>query len=68
VYQINATAVAAKAGKATTICLSVSLALLFPRPAGADAVTDWNANAGNQHSPRASHRVTTHSTSPVSTR
>jgi len=46
VYQINATAVAAKAGKATTICLSVSLALLFPRPAGADAVTDWNANAG----------------------
>ena len=33
-------------GKAATICLSVSLALLFPRPAAADAVTDWNVNAG----------------------
>ena len=33
--------------KAATICLSVSLALFFPRPAVADAVTDWNANAGD---------------------
>jgi hypothetical protein len=34
-----------KAVKAATICLSASLALLYPRPAAADAVTDWNANA-----------------------
>jgi hypothetical protein len=31
--------------KVATICLSVGLALFFPRPASADAVTDWNANA-----------------------
>jgi hypothetical protein len=31
--------------KATTICLSLSLALVLPRSAAADAVTDWNANA-----------------------
>ncbi|MGH9627787.1 MAG: vanadium-dependent haloperoxidase, partial [Bryobacteraceae bacterium] len=37
---------AARAGKAATICLSVSVALFFPRSAGADAVTDWNVNAG----------------------
>ena len=46
-YQINEAAITVRAGKAVTICLSVSLALLLPRPAGADAVTDWNANAGN---------------------
>jgi hypothetical protein len=28
------------------ICLSMSLALVFPRPAAADAVTDWNVNVG----------------------
>jgi hypothetical protein len=32
--------------KVATICLSVGLALFFPRPASADAVTDWSANAG----------------------
>jgi hypothetical protein len=46
VYQTNETAMAVRAGKAATICLSVSLALLFPRPAAGDAVTEWNANAG----------------------
>ena len=44
--QINETLMAARTGKAATICLSMSLALLFQRPAVADAVTDWNANAG----------------------
>lgn len=34
-----------RAGKASMICLSLSLALLFPQPAVADAVTDWNASA-----------------------
>jgi len=29
-----------------TFCLTVSLALVWIRPAGADAVTTWNANAG----------------------
>ncbi len=45
-YQINKTAMPVRSGKAATICLSLSLALLFPRQAAADAVTDWNANAG----------------------
>jgi len=40
------TVLAAKVVKAATICLSMSLALVCPRPAAADAVTDWNANAG----------------------
>lgn len=35
-----------KAAQASTISLSVSLSLFFPRPAAADAVTDWSANAG----------------------
>jgi hypothetical protein len=29
------------------MCVSLCLALLFPRPAAADAVTDWSANAGH---------------------
>lgn len=45
-YQINKIVTAARIGKAATICLSMSTALLFQRPAIADAVTDWNANAG----------------------
>ena len=44
--RINETVMAVRVGKAATICLSMSLALVFPRPAAADAVTDWNANAG----------------------
>jgi PAP2 superfamily/Dockerin type I domain len=42
--KINAT-ISARVGKAATICLSVSLALFFPCPAEADALTDWNLNA-----------------------
>jgi len=37
---------AVRVRKAATTCLSMSLALLFQRPAVADAVTDWNVNAG----------------------
>lgn len=44
--QSNETIMDIKAGKAATICLSMGLALLVPRPAAADAVTDWNVNAG----------------------
>jgi hypothetical protein len=44
--EVNQIAMAVRAGKAATICMSVGLALLFPRHAAADAVTDWNANAG----------------------
>ncbi len=36
----------ARAGHAATICLSVGLVLFFPPRAAADAVTDWNVNAG----------------------
>jgi hypothetical protein len=43
--QINETVLPARVGTAATICLSVSLAVLFQRPAVADAVVDWNANA-----------------------
>ena len=39
-------AMAGKAVKVAMICLSASAALVFPRVAAADAVTDWNANAG----------------------
>jgi hypothetical protein len=39
------TVVAVKAVNVATICLSASLALVFPRSAMADAVIDWNANA-----------------------
>src|SRR5262245_58157396 len=45
VYQTLDTLMAVRAGKVVAICLSVSLALFFPRPAAADAVTDWSANA-----------------------
>jgi hypothetical protein len=45
VHQIVDVLMSARAGKAVTICLTVSLALFFPRSAGADAVTDWNVNA-----------------------
>ena len=44
-HQINETVLPARARTAATICLSVSLAMLFQRPAVADAVVDWNANA-----------------------
>jgi hypothetical protein len=44
--QINDTVMAVRVGKAATICFSMSLVLFFQRPAVADAVTDWNANAG----------------------
>ena len=37
---------AAKVAKAATLCLSMTLVLVFPHSAAADAVTDWNANAG----------------------
>jgi hypothetical protein len=46
VRQSNKTIMDGKAGKAAMLCLSVSLALLVPRTATADAVTDWNVNAG----------------------
>ena len=38
--------ISARAGHAATICLSVGLVLFFPLRASADAVTDWNVNAG----------------------
>jgi hypothetical protein len=41
----NETIVAARAAKATAICLSMSFALVFPAVVAADAVTDWNVNA-----------------------
>jgi hypothetical protein len=44
--RINETVIASKAAKTAAIFLSMSLALIFPRPATADAVTDWNVNAG----------------------
>ena len=44
--RIKETVMAVKAVKAVTICMSVSLALVLPRFAAADAVTDWNVNAG----------------------
>lgn len=44
--RIKAAVMAVEAVKITTICLLAGLALFFPRPAVADAVTDWNANAG----------------------
>jgi hypothetical protein len=44
--QITEAVMAVRVGKAATVCLSMCLALLFQRPAVADAVTDWNANAG----------------------
>src|SRR5262245_59445373 len=44
--QITETVMDVRVGKAATICLSMGLVLLFQRPAVADAVTDWNANAG----------------------
>lgn len=43
---IKKTVIAAKAVKVATICLAASLALVFPPSASADAVTDWNGNAG----------------------
>lgn len=46
-HHIHEPAVRSIAGKASTICMSVSLSVLFPGPAtAADAVTTWNANAG----------------------
>jgi len=37
---------AVRTGRAARICLSLSLGLIFQHPATADAVTDWNVNAG----------------------
>lgn len=44
-YPFKENMMTVKAVKVATICLSASLALVFPRSAAADAVTDWNANA-----------------------
>ena len=44
-FEIPETVLAVRTGKAAALCLSMSLALLFPRSASADAVTAWNVNA-----------------------
>jgi hypothetical protein len=46
VCRTKETVLPAKFVKTATLCLSVSLVLVFPHSAAADAVTDWNANAG----------------------
>ncbi len=46
VSQIRETVLAVRAGKTAAICLAMSAALVFPPGASADAVTDWNVNAG----------------------
>ena len=46
VSQIRETVLAVRAGKAAALCLAMSAALVFPPRAAADAVTDWNVNAG----------------------
>jgi hypothetical protein len=45
VLQNNEMLMSLRSGKAATISVSMSLALILPRLAVADAVTDWNVNA-----------------------
>jgi hypothetical protein len=45
VLQNNEMLMSLRSGKAATIFVSMSLALILPRLAVADAVTDWNVNA-----------------------
>jgi hypothetical protein len=45
VLRTNEIDMAVRGGKAPAVCLLIGLALLHPRPAVADAVTDWNVNA-----------------------
>src|SRR5678815_2870021 len=45
-FEIHETVLGVRTRKAAALCLSMSLALLVPRYASADAVTAWNVNAG----------------------